>query len=62
MFKMKERMNNKLFKSLPTYREIESGLFQKSSIVKNRCTRHIYEVMYKDTIAVKVCKRCFHIK
>lgn len=42
--------------------EIESGLFHKTAVIKSVCVRHSYEVKHKDTIAVKVCKKCCHVK
>ena len=54
--------NNRTFKSLPTYGEIDSGLFYKPDVIKSVCIRHSYEVKHKDTIAVKVCKKCCHVK
>ena len=54
--------NNRTFKSLPTYGEIESGLFHKTDVIKSVCVRHTYEEKHKDIIAVKVCKKCGHVK
>lgn len=33
-----------------------------ADVIKSACVRHTYEVKHKDTIAVKVCKKCCHVK
>ena len=37
-------------------------LFTIPAVIKSVCVRHSYEVKNKDVIAVKVCKKCGHVK
>ena len=50
--------NNRTFKSLPTYGEIESGLFHKPAVIKSVCDHSHWNEIWTKGKAWKQCLKC----